>query len=117
MGWLQAPFQCLFLALVSKNLINMIVNEVAPTELKGPLGALTQILVTVGIMISFFLGIPIPDIVHLEAFDRYIPDPPKATFESDNYWRLMFALPIGFSLIQGVLFLTAFNYETPKFLK
>jgi len=38
----------------------ILVNEVAPTEMKGPLGAVTQILITVGIMISFFLGIPIP---------------------------------------------------------
>ena len=29
----------------------------------------------------------------------------------------MFGLPIAFSLIQSILLLTVFNYETPKFLK
>jgi len=87
-------------------LINVIVNEVAPTELKGPLGALTQILITMGIMISFFLGIPIPDIAYYEDVDRFYPEGSdlknayiNKTFESDNYWRVMFALPIAFSIL------------------
>jgi len=29
----------------------------------------------------------------------------------------MFAIPIGISLLQMILLLTVFNYETPKFLK
>jgi len=80
------------------------INETAPTELKGPLGALTQILITVGIMISFFLGIPIPDI-KFSADGKYYPDGSipgvfiNRTFESDNYWRIMFSLPIAFSLL------------------
>lgn len=38
-------------------------NELAPTELKGPLGAINQLLITGGIMIAFFLGIPVPDFI------------------------------------------------------
>lgn len=79
----------------------LIVNEVAPTELKGPLGAVTQILITVGIMISFFLGIPVPAFVKIPTGEgdstRLIPDG-EPSFASDNYWRLLFALPIAFSL-------------------
>lgn len=96
-------------------IILCIVNEVAPTELKGPLGAVTQILITVGIMIAFFLGIPIPNFV--EVGGHYIPENLEATFESDNYWRVLFALPIAFSIFQTIMLLTVFNYETPKFLK
>ncbi|CDW77776.1 sugar transporter family protein [Stylonychia lemnae] len=96
------------------------INEAAPTELKGPLGAVTQILITVGIMIAFFLGIPIPkfDYVTIGDVSKYvIAGGAKASFVSDNYWRVMFALPIAFSIIQIILLLTVFNYETPKFLK
>lgn len=95
-----------------------IVNEVAPTELKGPLGAVTQILITVGIMISFFLGIPVPDFVWVPTLDgdRLLPKD-GGSFESDNYWRLLFSLPIAFSLFQSIMLMTVFNYETPKFLK
>jgi hypothetical protein len=68
--------------------------------LKGPLGAVTQILITVGIMIAFFLGIPIPKF----SFDSFlglyvIADGSKASFASDNYWRVMFAIPIGFAIL------------------
>ena len=100
----------------------LVVNETSPTEMKGPLGALTQILITVGIMISFFLGIPIPDIKQY-IDGKYYPDGSipgffiNRSFESDNYWRIMFSLPIAFSLIQILLLLTVFNYDTPKFLK
>lgn len=66
-------------------------------------------------MIAFFLGIPIPDVLHNEEKDFYYVEEPS--FASDNYWRVMFALPIAFSILQGILLLTVFNYETPKFLK
>jgi MFS family permease len=36
------------------------INEVAPVELKGPIGSLTQILLNSGVMISNLLGIPFP---------------------------------------------------------
>jgi hypothetical protein len=82
--------------------------------MKGPLGAVFQILVTVGIMISFFLGLPIPD---FPTDDDPNPDFDYSTFEVNQYWRIMFALPIAFAFIQSVLLLTVFNYETPRFLK
>ncbi len=78
-------------------------------------------------MIAFFLGIPIPDI-NLYADGKFYPEGTvqnldgsighiNKSFETDNYWRVMFALPIGISILQGILLLTSFNYETPKFLK
>lgn len=59
-------------------------------------------------MISFFLGLPIPETP---------ADEDKNEFIIANYWRIMFALPIVFSLIQTALLLTVFNYETPKYMK
>lgn len=83
------------------------INEVTPTELKGPFGSSTQILITLGIMISNLLGIPMPT----------KDDTNTHSFIDDEYWRLLFALPMGLSLIQSVLLFTLFNYETPKYLK
>jgi MFS transporter, SP family, galactose:H+ symporter len=84
------------------------INEVTPTELKGPFGSATQLLITLGIFISNILGIPLP------TTDEEFKDD---NFVNRNYWRLLFALPIAFAAIQSTLLFTIFNYETPKFLK
>ena len=70
----------------------LIVNEISPTELKGPLGTLTQILITVGIMISYFLGLPIPDYKTSTLEER-------TSFIYQGYWRVMFALPLLFAAV------------------
>jgi len=40
--------------------VPLYINETAPIEMKGSLGVLTQLFVTVGIMISMLLGLVIP---------------------------------------------------------
>lgn len=84
------------------------INELTPTELKGPFGSATQILITVGILLSNLLEIPLPDLKD---------NPYKPGFICDDYWRVLFSLPLVFAAIQTVLLLTIYNYETPKFLK
>lgn len=66
------------------------INELTPTELKGPFGSATQILITLGILISNLLGLPLPDLVD---------NPYKPGFIGDQYWRVLFALPIGFAVL------------------
>ena len=83
------------------------INELVPNELKGSLGSLTQILITLGIFISYLFGLPLP-----ETLDSVSP-----TFINDDYWRVVNAIPIAFAVLQSVLFLSVFNYETPKYLK
>jgi MFS family permease len=83
------------------------INELTPTELKGPFGSATQLLVTFGILVSNLLGIPLPSENDLE----------KSDFIKYEYWRVLFALPIVFAIVQEVLLFTVFNYETPKYLK
>ena len=34
-----------------------------------------------------------------------------------DYWRIVFGIPIAFSVLQLILMLTVFNYESPKYLK
>ena len=66
------------------------INEVTPTELKGPIGSSTQIFITVGILIANLLGIPLPD-----CYIEKCPVPLEySTFIVFDYWRLLFAIPI-----------------------
>jgi hypothetical protein len=55
------------------------------------------------------MGIPCPD----------LKDNPykSGTFIMDDYWRVLFALPMAFAVFQSILLLTVFNYDTPKYLK
>jgi Sugar (and other) transporter len=85
----------------------IIVNETAPTEMKGQLGTLHQLMVTTGIMVPGFMGFGIP--LFLGAED----DRPACisngnggcsiegsdSFFVQNFWRVFFALPIAFAII------------------
>lgn len=84
------------------------INELTPVELRGPFGTATQILMNSGILISNLVGLPFPD----SNDNPYRP----GTFINDNYWRVVIALPIPMALIQSLLLMTVFNYETPRFL-
>ena len=68
--WLEGSFMdlhaevlpCLFLSSVLIAFNSNVVNETAPTERKGPFGTMTQLFLTMGIMISFCLGLVIPEL-------------------------------------------------------
>ena len=81
------------------------INEVAPVEIKGPAGSLTQICITLGILIPFAIGAGFPDI------DTYS--------DSKNLFliSLLFAIPIVLSIINILLYLIVFPYDTPPLLK
>ena len=65
------------------------INELSPTEMKGSLGSLTQILITLGIFISNLFGLPLPE---------SIKDPIANNFINNNYWRIVNAIPILFAV-------------------
>lgn len=73
------------------------INEVTPTELKGPIGSSTQIFITVGILIANLLGIPLPDCYIEKCASSTAPYVPG--FIGDDYWRLLFAIPIGIAVV------------------
>jgi Sugar (and other) transporter len=57
-----------------------IVSETAPVELKGPAGVMTQLFITVGIMVPFIFGLAIPEAPKNntrdgEAWIEYAKDP------------------------------------------
>jgi len=81
------------------------INEITPTELKGPFGSATQILITLGIFIANVLGIPMPDCL-IDIATNHCPgkDPRErpytpGTFINDDYWRILFGLPIAFAVL------------------
>lgn len=83
-----------------------IVSETAPVELKGPVGVMTQLFITVGIMVSFLFGLALPPTpehgVPETEFDVN-NDPDWLAFRNDpmiqNYWRFMFGFPLIITLI------------------
>ena len=63
------------------------ISETAPTEVKGPAGALSQVCVTFGILVPFAIGLAYP--------------PPTELSPSDLKWFivLIFAIPIGLAVL------------------
>ena len=79
------------------------INEIVPTELKGPIACITNGMVAAGILAPFIFGLVIPDdaVKNLNSF--YI----------QRYWRIIWSFPILLSLVQMALFLTVFRFDTP----
>lgn len=91
------------------------VAEMTPIEYRGPFGTLNQLMCTIGIVVIACMGIPIPD-------DPYGNNPGNSPYDKDsfmiqNYWRVCWGLPIVFSLIQVLLMVLVFKYETPIVMK
>ena len=84
------------------------INETAPQELKGPYGALSQISITVGIFVCALLGLPVP--YDGESFNI-------DSFVVQNYWRVVWSIPIFLALLQSTLLFLVFKYDTPFKLK
>jgi hypothetical protein len=63
------------------------INETAPSELKGPYGALSQIAITVGIFVSALLGLAMPDSF---TTDLTVVN----SFWVQSYWRVVWSIPI-----------------------
>mmetsp|Transcript_4745 Transcript_4745/g.8115 ORF Transcript_4745/g.8115 Transcript_4745/m.8115 type:complete len:357 (-) Transcript_4745:224-1294(-) len=78
-------------------------NEVAPLEISGPIGTITQISVTLGILFPCLIGTLFPDLQDLEKDKVLI--------------NIVFSIPIGFAVLQILLMVTIFKYDTPHALK
>eukprot|EP00347_Sterkiella_histriomuscorum_P009190 403342179 len=62
----------------------------------------------IGIMFAFLMAIPIPETPTQADMDQFLVS---------DYWRVLFALPIAIGVIQCLLLLSVFNYDTPKYHK
>jgi hypothetical protein len=90
--------------------ILLLVSETAPIEWKGTFGAMTQVMITLGIMISFLFGIGIPE-------NEIDYKPSNNTFIVRHWWRFMIGFPIILATLQTYLLIFKYPYDTPKILK
>jgi MFS family permease len=78
------------------------VNEISPVELRGPIGAMSQIICTFGIFLPSAFAM----------FFDYEQQDPGFTFI-----RLIWGFPIIFCVAQIILMLTLFREDSPTELK
>ena len=82
-------------------------NEFLPIEKKGTYGALNQLMCTIGIMFPSCMSLAIPrDPV---ADIKVKPD----DFLITGYWRLIWLAAAAFTIVQMLLLIFVFNYESP----
>ena len=83
------------------SMVPLIINEISPLELSGAVGTYTQL----NILLGVFFGCISPYILL------------KITGDSSGwaYWYLVFGLPQVVILIQAIVLLIVYPYETPKY--
>lgn len=87
-------------------------TEITPVEYRGPFGATLQLMCTIGIMVPSLMALYVPSPINR---DTYVKD--GYQFAVDNYWRLIWAVPILVAIIHIALLMCCFRNETPVFLK
>ena len=84
------------------------VNEITPVELIGVYGAMLQLTLCFGAALpgTLALAYPVPfDAGHVSKDDFYV----------QNYWRIIWSLPLVTAFFQILLLLTCFRHETPQY--
>lgn len=81
-------------------LVPLFVNEISPMEVAGRLGALNQLLIVSGIVITNLIALFVP----------------STGTEIIGWWRIIFGIPILIALLQIVLLLFVYKNETPRYL-
>jgi MFS family permease len=85
------------------------IYEIVPGELKSQVGGICNFIVTFGIFLPALFGLAIPDAKDLDKDDK--------SFAVHHYWRVVWAFPILVALIQSILLLTVFKFDTVVELK
>lgn len=78
-----------------------LVNETAPSHMRGSLGTMTQISICGGLIFVFTLGFVIP-----ESHDELM---------NSNIWRVMFLIPAVLAVTQLVILFLVFKFDTPYY--
>lgn len=85
---------------VNCQLVPSYINEMTPREISGFMGSFFQSTLNVGIMLSYCLGLNIPD----DSTDYDV---------DDTFWKFVFAMPIITCFIRFVLLMTVYRFDTP----
>ena len=84
------------------------VNEIVPIELSGSFGAINQMSLTIGIALPSTMALAYPS--DLKDTGE------KGDFYVEQYWRLIWCLPILCAVAQVILMGTCFRHESPVYL-
>lgn len=80
----------------------LLVSEITPPSLSGPVGAFSQFGTVTGIVLAFSTAFILP-----------LPSDPDS--QTTGLWRILFFLPALLPTIQIILFLTVFRHDSPRF--
>lgn len=86
-------------------IVPVYINEMSPLSISGSMGSMTQLTINLGILISFLLGLNIPNVKEI-----------KAAPDDQWWWRFMYGFPIITCALRTLVFLFFFNFETPSYL-
>jgi MFS family permease len=86
------------------------INETSPMEYKGTFGVVAQLACVCGLLTAIIVGYPYPEKQELKDYDG-------TEFVILYYYRIALGMPIVFALIQMLLLVSIFRYDTPLALK
>lgn len=81
-------------------LVPLYINEISPMEVAGRLGALNQLLIVSGIVITNVLAL-------------FVPSTGSGIV---SWWRIIFGIPIAIAIVQILMLLLVYKNETPRYL-
>lgn len=90
---------------INSAMVPTYINEISPLKVSGVMGALTNLMINSGILVSFLLGLNLPKSKDIKA------DP-----DGQNWWRFMFGFPILICVLRMLLLSTVFRFDTPQSL-
>lgn len=76
-------------------------SEISPPEIRGKTGSFFQLMRMIGLTTAYVLGLGLPS---------------KFSEPMNDWWRFMYAYPALLNILQAVIFLFVFNYESPYWL-
>ena len=88
---------------INCQLIPLYINELTPIEISGFMGSFFQSSLNIGIMISYIMGLKIPD--------------DSTNYDTSNdWWKFVFGFPMITCIIRSLILLIFFRFDTPHHL-
>jgi SP family arabinose:H+ symporter-like MFS transporter len=81
-------------------LVALYVSEYAPYRISGLCGAIYEFMYCFSIFVSYLMGLNLPEVEEV----------------GDQWWRFMVGFPAIFNILNTILLLYVFKYDTPKYL-
>lgn len=87
---------------VSIAVVPMLVSEISPKNISGPLGVINQLMSVTGLLLGQVLGLLVP----------YASSPET---ETTQIWKLIYIIPFFTASLEVFLLIAVFRFDTPKF--